>query len=177
MGSNFTDLAATDTVTAATLNNVLDELDAAIGALGTLDGVTVSELQESDGGGVALDTDADGNLTANNDLAITGFVNLGPGTTLTISAGAITVTGSHHKIDTEGAAATDDLDTINGGSDGDLLVLRAYNSAHTVVVKHGTGNIYLDGSTDFSLDHYFDTITLHKRSGDWMMISKSNNYI
>jgi hypothetical protein len=46
-------------------------------------------------------------------------------------------------VDTEGAAASDDLDTINGGRDGLLLILRAANTARTVVVKNGTGNIVL----------------------------------
>jgi hypothetical protein len=77
---------------------------------------------------------------------------------LTIATGAITVTGSYHDVDTQSDDATDDLDTINGGTDGMRLVLRANNSGRTVVVKDGTGNIQCVG--DMSLDNIQDTIEL-----------------
>lgn len=82
--------------------------------------------------------------------------NLAP-TTLTIVAGVITRTQRRHKIDTELQASTDDLDTIDGGADGDELILRAVHDGRTVVVKNGTGNIAMSG--DFSLDD--DTDALH----------------
>ena len=41
--------------------------------------------------------------------------------TLTIASGEITVTGSYHDLLNEGGAGTDDLDTINGGTDGMVL--------------------------------------------------------
>lgn len=77
---------------------------------------------------------------------------------LTIAAGVITITGGYHNIDTEADAASDDLDTINGGADGDRLVIRANNAGRTVVVKDGTGNIQCAG--DFSLDNTQDTMEL-----------------
>src|SRR4030042_188506 len=61
---------------------------------------------------------------------------------LTISSGAVTVTQNFHKIDTEGASASDDLDTINGNTDGFFVVLRNTADARNVVIKHDTGNIY-----------------------------------
>ena len=79
---------------------------------------------------------------------------------LTIATGAVTVTHSSHGIDTESDAASDDLDTINGGIDGMRLILRAQSSARTVVVKDGTGNINLVGGADFSLDNSHDRIEL-----------------
>ncbi len=82
--------------------------------------------------------------------------NLAP-TTLTIVSGEITRTQRRHKIETELQAATDDLDTINGGADGDEIILRAVSDSRTVVVKNGTGNIAMSG--DFSLDD--DTDALH----------------
>lgn len=63
---------------------------------------------------------------------------------LTIASGAITITGSAHQIDTEAGAASDDLDTINGGVDGQVLYLVTASGARDVVVRHlggGTGNI------------------------------------
>lgn len=91
----------------------------------------------------------------------------------TIAAGAITVTSSFHRVDTEAAAATDDLATINGGSNGTLLILKPFSSARTVVVKDGTGNLHLAG--DFSLTNTLDTIMLVHVNGLWLEISRSDN--
>ena len=67
-------------------------------------------------------------------------------TELTVATGAVTKTQSIHRIDTEADAATDDLATINGGADGNLLMIRAENTARTVVLKNGTGNLELNGA-------------------------------
>lgn len=71
---------------------------------------------------------------------------------LTIAAGAITITQSYHRVDTEANAASDDLDTINGGADGTVLYLVAENDARTVVFRHGIGNIVTPDGANFSLD-------------------------
>jgi hypothetical protein len=94
---------------------------------------------------------------------------------LTIATGAITVTGSYHDVDTEADDATDDLATINGGTDGMRLVLRANNSGRTVVVKDGTGNIQCAG--DMSLDNIQDTIELIYDGVQtaWLEVSRSDN--
>lgn len=81
-------------------------------------------------------------------------------TELTIASGAVTVTQMFHTVDTEGDAATDDLDTINGGTTVNLIILRAENDARTVVVKHNTGNIWLQGKADINLDDLEDGIML-----------------
>ena len=82
-------------------------------------------------------------------------------TELTISTGAITITQLRHKIDTESDDATDDLVTINGAyGNVHLIILRAENDARTVVVKHNTGNIWLRGKSDLSLDDLEDGIML-----------------
>lgn len=92
----------------------------------------------------------------------------------TISGGVITLNSAFQAVDTESAAATDDLDTINGGTNGQLLILRAANSARTVVVKDGTGNIQCAG--DMSLDNAQDTITLlYDVAGYWVELARSNN--
>lgn len=72
-------------------------------------------------------------------------------TELTIASDAITATQTLHRIDTESNAATDDLSTINGGTGGQILVIRAEHTDRTVVVKSGTGNI-LTGGADITLD-------------------------
>jgi hypothetical protein len=91
----------------------------------------------------------------------------------TIAAGEVTATGSFHEIDTQGDAASDDLDTINGGENGMTLTIVAANSARTVVAKDSTGNLRLNG--DFSLDHQNDTLTLIYNGSHWLEISRSDN--
>lgn len=60
-------------------------------------------------------------------------------------AGAVTKTKSYHTIDTFGDAASGDLVTINGGSDGDVIFLKAEHTNRTVILKDGTGNLAMGG--------------------------------
>lgn len=92
--------------------------------------------------------------------------------TVTIASGAITIIGEWHQVETEGAAATDDLDTINGGYDGRIVTLKAVNSARDVVVKDGT-NLKLAG--DMTLNNVEDTITLRYMGGTWFELCRSDN--
>jgi len=87
----------------------------------------------------------------------------------------VTATGSYHLVDTQAAAATDDLDTINGGIDGKRLIIRAANSARTVVVKDGIGNIQCAG--DFSMNNAQDTMELifDNALSSWLEICRSDN--
>lgn len=83
-----------------------------------------------------------GNNSFSGDSTFTGDVRFPNDGTLTIASGGITVTGVYHTVDTEAAAATDDLETINGGVSGQILILRTADSARDVVLK-STGNIDL----------------------------------
>lgn len=104
-------------------------------------------------------------------------LTLGSGTTttLTIASGVILVSESVHSVDTEGAAITDDLDTINTTTvgDGQIVVLSAENNGRTVVLKDNTGNLRLAG--DFSMDHSRDRITLIRRVNTWYELCRSDN--
>jgi len=103
-----------------------------------------------------------------------GKLNVPNAGELTISAGIVTATGGRHTIDTEGDAATDDLDTINGGTDGDILILNNADSTRDVTYKDATGNLHLSG--DFIANGISDTITLINYSGtDWFELSRSLN--
>jgi hypothetical protein len=100
-------------------------------------------------------------------------LNLQP-TEATISSGAIDFKSSYMKIQTEGAASTDDLDTINGGTDGDILVLVEGTSGDTVVVRDGQDNIHTNG--DRTLDDQNHCLVLMKRldstgSEHWIEVS------
>jgi len=95
----------------------------------------------------------------------------------TITTDAITVTtfDSQISVDTEAAAATDDLSTINGGATNQRLTLVAANSARDVVVKDGVGNIRSAG--DFTLTHNQDRMVLEWDGSSWVEISRSDNSV
>lgn len=116
-------------------------------------------------------------IDSSNGLTKIHFGILNQRKTLTISAGQITLTSSFQSIETQAAAATDNLDTINGGVDGMILYLEAANSARTVVVRDQSvsgGNIDTQSSNPFSLTHRLDKICLIYR-GNWQEYSRSNN--
>jgi hypothetical protein len=115
-----------------------------------------------------------GSVTAAGLSATTGFINIGTSSTLTIASGEVTATRSRHLIDTEAAAASDDLVTINGGGTNDLLVLSTVSSSRDVVLKHATGNIVLAGAADLTLGSSNNRITLVKNStGNWVEIARA----
>lgn len=101
-------------------------------------------------------------------VSATGTVTLGEGSELTISSGAVTATNAIHTIDTEGNAATDDLDTVSGG--GDILVLRTTSAARDVVLKHGTGNLRTADGTDKTLATASTIAILFKIGSNWNVI-------
>jgi hypothetical protein len=116
-----------------------------------------------------------GAITTSGLATLNGGGSIGAPSELTIANGAITITHSYHTVDTAADAASDDLDTIDGGTDGQILVLRANNSARTVVIKNNTGNIQV--GTDVTLDNAYDTATLLYDGGlsMWLLIASSNN--
>ena len=114
-----------------------------------------------------------GATTFTGDVVFNGQVSFQDDGELTISSGNITPTGTNHRVDTESDAASDDLDTISGGADGDFLTLRAANTARTVVLKDGTGNIETQDGNDVSLDTTEKIVTLQYDStaSKWLVIA------
>ena len=102
-----------------------------------------------------------------------GITTLGSFSELTINSGQITVTQSVHTVDTEGDAASDDLETINGGTTGSILVLKSVTGSRHVVLKDGTDNLRLNGDCELGISN--DTITLMKVSTVWREMSRSLN--
>jgi len=86
-----------------------------------------------------------------NTIFLKENVAFGDAGLLTIDeAGVVTAAQSYHCIDTYESAAEDDLETIGGVSEGDILILRAFHADRTVVLKDGIGNLSL--GTDIYLD-------------------------
>lgn len=100
-------------------------------------------------------------IQLNNNIGVPGTLSAGilkltHGGTATIAAGVIAATASFLYVDTEAAAATDDLDTISGGSTGQIIILQSAVSTRDVTIKNGTGNI--DCKADIVLDGNRDCI-------------------
>ncbi|MEX2618387.1 MAG: hypothetical protein WD767_20065 [Alphaproteobacteria bacterium] len=95
------------------------------------------------------------------------------GPVLTIASGAIALSENTHAVDTEGAAAGDDLDTIHAGSvpDGGLVLIHTAHDTRTVVVRHGTGNITTLHGDDITLDSSNHTVLLRRAGAGWHVIS------
>ena len=107
------------------------------------------------------------------NLINVGLLNFGTATELTIAAGVITVTQSYHTVDTESDAPADDLDTINGGTEGDIIILRSTVNARDIIIRDGTGNINM--LNDFTLANVNDKIMLIFNGSNWNPLSRSTN--
>jgi len=105
-----------------------------------------------------------------------------PATTATLtSGGALDVTGKRNigiiqYSRATGGANIEDLITINGGSDGQVITLYCEYYDEWVKVVDNTGNIYLDGSADFTMSAYSsrDNISLMYIKGVWVEIGRGN---
>ena len=151
-----------------------------------IDGLTALNLKKYTGQGTKIaiqagDLQATERYLAINDGADIVILNprnqttyLGTSAALTIATGVATITngGSLYAIDTEGATATDDLDTINGGNQGEVIIIGNANDARNVVLKHNTGNIYNPGGINITLDVTSDRVTLMYDStlAKWIVI-------
>lgn len=132
---------------------------------------TCASAIKSDGGGLVRVK----GLSLNRYIGITTPVNATMAITeLTIATGAVTLGDEdEYTIDTESDAASDDLDTINGGYLGRVIRLRAANTARTPTLKDGTGNLKTGG--DRALDNTEDTIVLWHDGTNWLEVSFANN--
>lgn len=97
--------------------------------------------------------------------------------TLTIASGSVTPSMNHHIIETEGAAATDDLTTIATTNlpEGHVLRIRMATAGHVVVVKHasgGAGKVYLASDVDFTLDAVDKYLDVVREGTDWYEVGR-----
>lgn len=102
-------------------------------------------------------------------------------TELTIASGAVTPPARDHggifRLDTEGNAASDTLDTITQTNtpDGTVIILQAEDAARVVTLNHaagGSGQILLTDSTDFVFASLSAWVKLQRRSTDWVEIER-----
>lgn len=116
----------------------------------------------------ALQTSLDGKRN------VGGFLSLGaPGAGVLLAGGVLTITKSNHIIDTEAAAAADDLDSISGGEVGDLLVLGTSTSSRDVTVKNSASIIC---GSDRILSTVSKKIVLLKTASTvWSMLAFADN--
>jgi hypothetical protein len=112
--------------------------------------------------------DVIGNVTGD----VTGKVSAtrqayGGPTPYTIASGAITIGPiSFASVDTEGAAASDYLDTINGGTSGQILILRSQDSARDIILRPNIGNLKI--ASEMFLNTTADRIILFCDGTYWL---------
>jgi len=104
--------------------------------------------------------------------SIIDILNL-PSQAVTISSGVFSVSKSLVILNGE-AGAADNLDTINGGIDGSILILMKKSTSGDITVKNVTGNLVLGSDKVLSA---FSTMILVYDIGlaAWIMISHSSN--
>lgn len=161
--TDLTQLSSNETSAVAEINANSALIETAMENTVSLDGTTPNSM--------TADFDMNG-----NDILNASFAGGTPLTSeLTIATGAVTITATYHTIDTESDDASDDLDTISGGTDGKWLIIRPVASARSVVAKDGTGNLALAG--DFTMDNEEDTLLLiyDDALSLWLELSRSSN--
>jgi len=120
------------------------------------------------------------NLEEDLDTRYRSRIRLGVASEVTISSGAIYVTRTHHRVDTESDASTDNLDVIDGGVDGDLLILRTVDNGRDVTVRDSSvsgGNVELDAGAAFTMNNTLDRIVLifDGANDSWVELARANN--
>ncbi|MFH1952591.1 MAG: hypothetical protein ABIL06_13340 [Pseudomonadota bacterium] len=116
-------------------------------------------------------------FTGRLDWSSGGGGAFGEAVELTISGGIAVKTGAAGKnllVDTEGDAATDNLDNITGYDAGDEVRVSPASSARTIVVKN-SATMALQG-VDFTMDNADDLIVLlNKGSDTWKEVTRASN--
>lgn len=92
---------------------------------------------------------------------------------LTISSGVITPNGCVHTVDTESGAATDNLDTIAGGEEGQFLFLSAASGSRVTTLTT-SGNIAINGASTIALSNTSIVVMLlyNAALSKWIVINR-----
>lgn len=104
-----------------------------------------------------------------------GLLGLNYPNATTIATGSFVYPQCLAIVETEGLAATDDLDTVTSGEAGWFLLLVPYNDAHTVVVKHaiGAGKFKLANGLDFAMDTLEHSLLCRHNGTQWLEVARS----
>lgn len=94
----------------------------------------------------------------------------------TVASGVLTVNPANgegfYAAESEGGAATDEIDTISGGATGDVIALILQNAAHVIKLKHNTGNLNLPDNADLTLSATF-SVLLRFDGSKWLVMGGS----
>ena len=93
-------------------------------------------------------------------------------TQLLITDGIITVTDTFHSVRVQ-TGSSDDLETINGGVDGQILFIKPYDN-NDIVLKNDVDNILCNGGSDVTLNTSRDIAMLIYQSDTWIQLFYSN---
>lgn len=180
-----TDVAVADGGTGLGTYTVGDIIHATgAGVLAGLADVAVGQVLCSGGVGVVAAWSATPTFTSSvqSGRGEVGRLNLKDDTGLTLDGnGEVTVTQSYHSLDTFGAGATDDLEAISGGAEGDIIIIYPVDATHTIVAQHAgaatAGDILnLAGGVNFTMDEDDDFLMLLHDGTVWQEISRSENH-
>ena len=124
------------------------------------------------------DLEVTGAITAAGNLKTTGgVIGLGAAHILTLSTDDLTISGGGYIAVAAETGTADNLDTIIGGAEGDILVLEA-DSGDTITVRDnsaGAGSgIRLPGAANKTLAAR-DKLVIIKTAGDWHTLTYSDN--
>jgi len=131
----------------------------------TTRGTVTFRQRESDSGNLITSAtlDATGMLTSFFGLTAKASLIVDTETkTLASDAFAITATTKVWIKVLPESGTTDNINSITGGTNGQIIILSTSGSTHTLTVKHkgASGNISLNGSVDFAMAHRNDSVTL-----------------
>lgn len=180
-----TDVAVADGGTNISAYTVGDLLVATVATtLAPLIDVAVGQVLCSGGAGVIPAWSATPTFTSSvqTGRGEVGRVNLKDDTEITLDAnGEATITQGYHTFDTNADGASDALEAIIGGAEGDVLIFRPDNAARTIVAKHAgaptTGAaLNLAAGVDFTMDEDDDWLMLLFDGTLWQQIGRSENH-
>jgi hypothetical protein len=186
-GSGYVYLTLPDGVTiVANIDNTADAYQQVQQFLSTSSALTDSTLQTDATFGYRVfgsTTGSVGSLAGTTEL--TRFLVARPSNApkfkvaVTIAAGVVTTDRVSNDmllvVDTEGAAAADNLDTITIADvvDNDVITITGANAARIVTVT-GSGNITLANTTNFATGNNTKKIVLRYQSGSWFEDVRAN---
>jgi len=127
------------------------------------DGGTLLEVTEAGA------TTINGSASITGDLSVGGVIKMSSDTSISVSAGAITVTKSFHTITALMSPCS--VTTINGGADGNVLILRPHTFGRTFTFHDGDGNIQC--GSDFVMDNVNDYACFMYMDDAWYLQYKS----